>query len=224
MKARICAIILMISAGLLDAQNPRALIREIQGTVELKAPGAKLWRAAVEGQELTEATLVSTGFRSSALIAIGNSTIQVKPLTRLSLGDLRAAAASEEVTLQLRAGRIRAEVIPPARGGKVHFTVKSPVATASVRGTVFDFDTVNLSVNEGQVSFSGAGDTVVYVGAGETSVLDPVSGRAESPVETAAAQAAPAPAGAGDILLSEGDTFMPAQVPVKVGIRWPGSD
>jgi hypothetical protein len=192
-KTLVMAVMLTMGAGLW-AQSPRALVRNVQGTVEVKAPGAAAWRPAVPGQELEEETLVSTGFRSFALLEIGSSTITVRPLTRLSLREIRSGAA-DRVDIQLTVGRVRAEVKPPA-GGSVNFTVRGPSVTASVRGTVFEFDTVNLTVDEGTVAFSGADNTAVYVAAGEASAPDPVSGRTAAPVEIGAARSAPPLAGA----------------------------
>jgi hypothetical protein len=102
-----------------------------------------------------------------------------------------------------------------------------------VRGTVFEFDAVNLTVEEGTVVFSGADRTGVYVRAGESCYPDPVSGKAAAPVETAAAQAPQPPAGAGMAGTGEGGFFpgLPgappevipgpvSQAPVSVGVRW----
>jgi hypothetical protein len=237
MKNGLILIVMMITAGTAGVygQNPRTFIRDIRGTVELKAPGSSVWTAAAEGQELARETLVSTGFRSTARIGIGNSTILVRPLTRLSLGEIRTAADAEEVNVHLRAGRIHADVKPPP-AGKVNFTVRSPTATASVRGTAFEFDTVNLRVDEGQVSFSGADNTVVYVAAGQSSSPDPVSGRTSVPVDTAAAPVPPPPAGSGEVSAAGGGDIMipaavvpipepepPTDAEVGVGIRWPDS-
>jgi hypothetical protein len=207
-------------AGALQGQSLRAYIRDIRGTVEIKAPGSSVWQAAKPGQALESETMVSTGFQSAALIAIGESTIQAQPLTRLSLGELQAAAGTERIDIHLRAGRIRAEVEAPAAGG-VDFTVRSARATASVRGTLFDFDTRNLRVTEGTVSFSGADGIVVYVAAGQSSSTDPVSGRTRAPAGTADALAPPAPAGAGDAAGLPPPLRRPeSDAPVNVGVNW----
>lgn len=219
MRRIFTVVLMMITTGVLCAQSPRAVIRSLQGTVEIKAPGSPVWQAAVPGQELERETLVSTGFKSGALIDIGGSVLQVQPLTRLSLRDIQAAANTDKIDIQLRAGRIRADVKPPV-DGKVEFTVRSPIATASVRGTIFDFDTVNLRVAEGTVSFSGADNTAVYVTAGQSSSPDP-SGRTAAPVETAAAQTPPPPAGM-EAVAAPPPALMPgpAEAPVNIGTRW----
>jgi hypothetical protein len=214
-------VVMMMLAGMaaLYGQSP-AYITDLRGTVELKAPGAS-WRAAVEGEALAGQTLVSTGFRSTAQIRIGNTTIQVKPLTRLSLEELSAEAETDQVAIQLRAGRVRADVNAASDRRHISFTVRSPIATASVRGTVFEFDTVNLRVTEGVVEFSGTDRSVVYVIDGQSSALDPVSGRTEPPVESGAAQAAPAPFGVE--VISAPPQPMPGPVleaPVDMDLRW----
>jgi hypothetical protein len=214
---------LLIAAGMAGVygQSPRAIVREIRGTVEVKAPGSSVWQAAAVGQELEEETVVSTGFKSTVLIAVENSFLLVKPLSRLSLRELRASSGGEQISVQLQAGRTRADIKPPA-GRKTEFIMRSSIATASVRGTAFDFDTVNLRVEEGTVSFSGADNTAVYVEAGQISTPDPVSGRAATPVEIAAGQAAPAPAGVEDVAAAP-PAVIPGpvpQAPVNVGIGW----
>jgi hypothetical protein len=182
-----------MSAALLGAQT--AVIREISGTVEIKAPGAVEWKAAVTGQTLERASLISTGFRSTALIRIGNSTITVRPLTRLSLEEIAANQNEEQVTLNLRTGRVRADVIPPPQG-KVDFSVRAPSVTASVRGTVFEFDGTRLSVEEGRVRLSGESVTGAYIGAGHSTVADPGTGKTATVVEALKAELVPAlPAG-----------------------------
>ncbi|MDR2663210.1 MAG: FecR family protein [Treponema sp.] len=202
----------------LSAQSSRSVIREVRGTVEIKRPGSSAWAPAAPGQELTGDTQISTGFKSSALISLGNSTLTVQPLTRLSLEEIRAAAEAEQVNVRLQAGRIRVNVKPPAEG-TVNFTVRSPTATASVRGTAFEFDTVNLRVDEGTVRFSGGGAVTVYVRAGETGAPDPVTGKTAAPVETAAALAPPPPAGVEDIGVSAA-AAVPSAADLDIGITW----
>jgi hypothetical protein len=170
------------------AQN--AVIGEIKGTVEVKTPGAAQWLPAHEGMILPKNASISTGFRSTALVALGNSTLMVRPLTRLSIEELAETRGAEQVSLRLQAGRIRAEVTPPA-GGRTEFTVRSPSATASVRGTVFDFDGVNLNVVDSSVRLTGSNGRSVVVDAGGSSFVSETTGQAAAPAETAAAVLVP---------------------------------
>jgi hypothetical protein len=199
MKRLSIGLLLMTSAALLWAQTAAAFIRETTGTVEIKTPGASEWRPAEPGEALDQAALVSTGFKSTALITIGNSTIIVRPLTRLSLEEIIAAREGDRVTLDLRAGRIRADVKPPP-GGKTVFLVRSPSATASVRGTVFDFDGIQLSVEEGRVYLSGESVTGVYVGTGHAMAVDLKTGSIAAIIESVKAGLSPAlPAGVDEV-------------------------
>jgi cobalamin biosynthesis protein CbiD len=63
------------------------------------------------------------------------------------------------------------DVKPPA-GTKANVNVQSPSATASVRGTSFEFDTFNLKVNEGMVAFQGKKGVGILIPAGMASSID----------------------------------------------------
>jgi hypothetical protein len=189
-KPLLLSVCVFTAAGLF---GQTAVVRDLTGTVEIKAPGRAEWTPVRRGQELSGNTLISTGFKSSALIELGNSTLTVHPLTRLSITELFREGSSERVSLNLRAGRVRADVKPPA-GGSLDFSVRSPVATASVRGTVFEQDTQNLYVSEGTVEFMGTGTgTAVLVDGGGATFVDGTTGRPVSPAETAALELRPEP-------------------------------
>ncbi|MDR1178422.1 MAG: FecR family protein [Spirochaetaceae bacterium] len=210
----------MIVAGTVYGQSPRARIGELRGTVEIRSPGSSAWRAAREGEELEAASMVSTGFRSTAQIQVGGSVITVRPLTRLSLEALQAAGANDQVDVRLSTGRVRADVNPTA-GRRLDFTVRGPVATASVRGTVFDMDTFNLNVERGMVSFAGANNAAVFVSEGQSSAVSMIAGQTAAPVESAEIQAAPPPAGATDMVAPP--QVIPGPVPLApldVELQW----
>jgi hypothetical protein len=195
--------ILILTGAFLNAQEAGtnevyAYIREITGAVEIKEPGEADWRAALIGEQITNDTMISTGFKSSALIVLGNSTLLVRPLTRLRLEEIQNVTGEESVNLFMHAGRVRANVSPPS-GGSTDFTVRGPNATASVRGTSFDFDGINLSVDQGRVHISGGDGSGSYVGAGQRSVSNPETGRTAGPGEQMRATLTPPlpPAAAG---------------------------
>jgi hypothetical protein len=198
--------------------EPQALIREISGTVEIKEPGAAAWSPAVRGQSLNRSTIVSTGFKSGALIAIGNSTVSVQALTRLSLEELMAADGGEKVDLNLRTGRVRADVRPPA-GGSTSFTVRSPTATASVRGTIFEFNGMELRVVEGRVHLSGSGGNGTYVGRGQVGRTDIETGRPVGAVETIRETLIPAMP-AGITQTQEAPAALPTAGDIDAGFDW----
>jgi hypothetical protein len=179
---------MLIIGGALFAQE--AYIREYTGTVEVQRPGSS-WIAAAAGMPITGNTRISTGLKSTAVIEAGNSTLLLRPLTRLTLEEVRKLQGDEDVRFYLQSGRVRADVHPPA-GGTTNFTVRSPIATASVRGTSFEFDGVNLRTREGLVHLIGGDGSGVYVGAGHKTVSDPGTGKAAGTAETVREELTPA--------------------------------
>lgn len=171
--------IMLAGAASLDAQELYGVIRGCSGNVEVKFPGGD-WIPARAGMQIQSSGLISTGFKSTAMLTLGNSTILVRPLTRLSLEALAVRNGEEQISLSLRAGRIRAEVSPPP-DSKVAFTVKSPAVTASVRGTSFDFDGSNLRVLSGTVAFMGRDKVTVFAGTDQKAGINP-QGRSSIPV------------------------------------------
>ena len=188
MKHLVIFILFILSAVFISAQNPEAVIREMTGTVELKTSGSANWIAAKVGDRIGKDMIVSTGFKSAAILSVGNSTITVKPLTRLSLAELMNRNETETIDVNLNTGRIKADVKPPA-GNKAHFTVKTPTVTASVRGTMFNMNTTSIHVTEGAVNYrpiSGKFAKSVIVNAGKESWIDTDTGNVIHP--TAAAE------------------------------------
>jgi hypothetical protein len=187
MKRATAAIILMLAGFCVFAQN--GTIRELSGTVEIKKPEASNYIAAKAGDQISQDTIISTAFKSIALVEIGSAVIMVQPLTRLSLTEISASSGSETINLNLQTGRVRVDVNPPA-GKKASMKVTSPSATASVRGTNFDFSTRNLYVQEGTVGFSGNRGNLLPVNAGSGSQVK-TDGSVDDPLETKSARLLP---------------------------------
>jgi hypothetical protein len=163
----------------LYAFSQDAFIDQLTGTVEIKQPKDTAFKTAYKGDKLSKDTIISTSFKSYAIIKIGDTTISVRPLTTLSLAEIQKIEETETLNVSLQTGRIRVDV-KPAAGTKALTTVSSPSSTASVRGTSFEFDTNNLYVKEGTVSFSGTNGQNVLVGAGGTSQVNQ-TGQVSSP-------------------------------------------
>ncbi|MDR2021211.1 MAG: FecR family protein [Treponema sp.] len=210
-------LVFLLAAEIACGQE-KALIHDISGTVEVKTPGASAWTPARRGQELEKTALVSTGFKSTAVIVLGNSTLLVQPLIRLSIEELVVRAGDAgRVDVYLHAGRIRVDVKPPS-GGTAQFTVRSPAATASVRRTVFEFDGIRLGLNKGRAHLRGGDRSGIYVSAGGWAVTDIVTGRTASAAETAKEGLTPAlPAGIGSVLPEVKIDISPV---IEAGFNW----
>jgi hypothetical protein len=161
----------------------QATITELTGTVELKRANSAAWEPAAKGQSIPVDTIISTGFKSTALINLGNSIITVRPLTRLSITEIASRAGTETINVNLQAGRVRADVNPPA-GARSSFTVQMPSVTASTRGTIFEVGIFELRVMEGSIEYRGTSGAPVVVDAGAFSYVDETTGRAAFPEAT----------------------------------------
>jgi len=183
------------------AQN--GVIRELSGDVGLKPAGASDFVQAHAGDAVALDTIISTGFKSIALIEAGSAFITVRPLTRLSFSEIQSASGKETVNANLLTGRVRVDVKPPS-GAKANVTFQSGSATASVRGTGFEFDNLNLKVYEGTVIYRGNYGMAIPVPAGLDSYVN-YEGKAADPIIIITSEAAlplPAGASAGDMPVS----------------------
>jgi len=131
----------------------------VNGRVEMH-DGQGIWRNVSVGDTVTAGTVISTGFRSDATIRLGASVISIRPLTRMTLNELIEKSDIVQTDLFLEVGNIKAEV-NPLNNKRNGFTVRSPVATASVRGTVFEMGD-SIDVEEGEVTCTS------YVGQSRT--------------------------------------------------------
>jgi len=109
-----------------------AVVVSVLGKAEVQTTGE--WQPMTVGAKISSGAIISTGFKSQAVLEIGKSTVTVQPLSRLTLEQLTQRRDTDTSKVYLDAGSIKADV-KAAENKRVGFTVKSPVATASVRGT-----------------------------------------------------------------------------------------
>lgn len=162
----LCITLCLTAAGLASAADLSATVLKITGKADVQKDGA--WVALKAGEVLPVGATVSTGFRSELQLKIGPSTVVVKALTRLTLKDLVQTGGAATTDLYLAVGKIAADVNKSDTVTEQKFTVGSPVSTASVRGTSFTFDGVNLTVDRGVVDFSDLRGNTVQVPVGES--------------------------------------------------------
>lgn len=145
--------LVFFSPTVTSAQELQAVVKEFSGKVEVKQPGQD-WRPVELNMSISKGATVSTGFSSRLLLALGQTQISVRPLTRMVLRELIKRETTNTTSLALRVGKVNVTV-KAAPGERSDFTVTGPASTAAVRGTEFDFD-VNIddrtTVHEGFVS------------------------------------------------------------------------
>jgi hypothetical protein len=130
-----------------------ATLSSAKGSVELKKSGASLWTLAKAKDAVKAGDTLRTGTGASA-------EVKTEEGHRISLRERTTArvdaAGGGESRIFLQIGRLRAKVAK-LRGGQ-KFEVKTPLAVASVRGTVFDVEvgedmSSKLWVIEGKVAY-----------------------------------------------------------------------
>jgi hypothetical protein len=154
------------TSGLFAAES--AVFKEVKGKVEYQIDGDD-WMPAKVGASVPAGAVISTGFKSSAALEVLGSVIMIKPLTRMVLDELVRSASGTKTGLTLLSGKVKTEVKPSSATSATVFDVKSPTATASVRGTGFEFDGENILVNHGNVVFSNQWGVSRSVQGGEFS-------------------------------------------------------
>jgi hypothetical protein len=157
--------IFLALAVLLSAQQ--VTITEVRGKVEVLAPG-RSWTAATAGMQLARSAVVSTGFNSTAVLESELSTLEVKPLTRIRIDELVQQQDGARTEVFLQVGRVRADV-RTAEGLRHDFQLRSPVSTAAVRGTRFEYSGTKLKVDDGSVRYSNQYNQSRTVSGGEQS-------------------------------------------------------
>lgn len=133
MKKLICLFLFSYLIGTFSfASNEVAIVNSVVGKVEIQLN--ENWVQIKNGDILTPGTVISTGFRSSAVLYIGKSLIEVRALTRLTIEEIVEQNQNYNTTMFLDAGNIKAD-IKKSDNKRVGFKVRTSVATASVRGT-----------------------------------------------------------------------------------------
>jgi hypothetical protein len=185
-------------------------VKEAVGKVQMLEAG-KDWIPLHEGDQMPLGAEISTGFKSTAILNVGNALLTVKPLTQMKLTELVQQGDVVKTSLYLRIGKVRAEVNHPT-GTKADFKLDSPVATASVRGTIFEFDGETLTVERGLVELTTPTGQQRSVAVGESTALSG-NGTVSAPVEFVLAQTTvssnPGVAGATGVSTSGAQSIVP---------------
>jgi hypothetical protein len=117
-----------------------ARVIEVQGDVQYSPLEPENWQPVKVGDELPELTQIRTGLRSSVKLQIGEeepyTAMIIEAVGKTILSEAYRTQDAKRVRVGVGYGRIRAGV---AEGGlRSEFTVDSPIATLSKRGT-WDF-------------------------------------------------------------------------------------
>lgn len=114
-----------------------AVVTFVKGKVEVQRGDA--WVQLNVGDKVKQSETISTGFQSEAKIKYSGSLMALGALTRITMDQLASGGNKEKVDVYLTTGTVRSKVTHD-EDTRVSYTVRSPVAVASVRGTEFDIN------------------------------------------------------------------------------------
>ena len=104
------------------------------GDVSFRRGGAE-WAEVNDGQELTSSDELHTGPESQVTLRFSDgSVLVVKELTQMMIGTLLSGKDKLKVELFLKLGEVKAQV-KHQETVRTDFSIRTPTATASVRGT-----------------------------------------------------------------------------------------
>lgn len=131
--------VLSFSAFSVFGAPMQATVVSSKGKAEVQRAGQ--WVAVSTGTTLSKGDVIQTGFKSELILKIKNTTVTVAPLSRITIEQLAEKSDKDETKLFLDTGSLKSNVQKTA-DRRTGFTVRSPVATASVRGTVMEVKNV----------------------------------------------------------------------------------
>lgn len=124
----VASLFLLISIA--SAQD--ATVTYVKGKVEVQRNGK--WLPLASGDSVAINEVINTGFQSEAKIKVIDSVMYLGPVTRITLEELSASDSQDSVNVYLTTGSVRSKV-NHTETKRVNYTVHTPVAVASVRGT-----------------------------------------------------------------------------------------
>lgn len=161
-----CVLLFGVTAAVAAADT--AEVQAVEGLVQYRLPDSEAWADLNTNEQLPVGTTVISGRDGSAVLASGSTTIEVSPLSRLTISDVEIESDREATEVEMSYGNIRSRV-RRSRDRGTNFSVRSPVSTASVRGTEFEYDGRELAVFSGDVAFANLTGQQHSVRAGQTS-------------------------------------------------------
>lgn len=125
----ISALFLAFSSQIFGAD---ATVTFVKGKVEVKR--GDNWIPLEVGDVLSKSDIINTGFQSEAKIKFLDSIMYLAPVTRITIENLSSGESVDKVSTYLATGAVRSKVNHTS-SKRVNYTVKTAIATASVRGT-----------------------------------------------------------------------------------------
>ena len=133
-KIFILALISILGSALFGIE---ARVVSVTGKVQVQRGAA--WIDLKPNDIIRKGEVIQTGFKSEAQLSITssnqNSKLTVASLSRLTIEQLVEGAGADKTSVYVTTGSVKSE-IKKTEDRRASYTVRGPVATASVRGTV----------------------------------------------------------------------------------------
>ena len=149
-----CATVFSANAKVVSA------ISTLKGLVMIKPVGSRKYIPAYKGQMLKNGEWVKT--KEGVFVAIvflDGSNIKIQQKNEVKISSYRMTAKNLKTNLDMSKGQAWSDVAEQGAGGE--FTITTPTAVASVKGTEFDLEydiekgETTLIVLAGEVEFAG---------------------------------------------------------------------
>ena len=172
-KFRIIFFIICFSFAFSAGAKVVAAISTLKGLVMVKPIGSRKYIPAYKGQMLKNGEWLKT--KDGVFVAIvflDGSNIKIQQQTEVKISSYRMTAKELKTNLEMSKGQAWSNVADQGAGGE--FTITTPTAVASVKGTEFDLEydidkgETTLIVLAGEVEFAGELGTIL-AGAMESS-------------------------------------------------------
>ena len=172
-KFRIIFFIICFSFAFSANAKVVAAISTLKGLVMVKPVGSRKYIPAYKGQMLKNGEWLKT--KEGVFVAIvflDGSNIKIQQQTEVKISSYRMTAKELKTNLDMSKGQAWSNVADQGAGGE--FTITTPTAVASVKGTEFDLEydidkgETTLIVLAGEVEFAGELGTIL-AGAMESS-------------------------------------------------------
>ena len=172
-KLRIIIFIICFSFAYSANAKVVAAISTLKGLVMVKPVGSRKYIPAYKGQMLKNGEWLKTKEGIFvAIVFLDGSNIKIQQQTEVKISSYRMTAKELKTNLEMSKGQAWSNVADQGPGGE--FTITTPTAVASVKGTEFDLEydidkgETTLIVLAGEVEFAGELGTIL-AGAMESS-------------------------------------------------------
>jgi hypothetical protein len=116
------------------AQSKTATVASVSGRAQKLQAGQEKWQDIAAGDQLDNHTVIRTGLRSRVVLKFQDrAEVVIEDATKVGISEFLQTGKQVRAQVGLKYGSIHVDV--PKQNGPTDFSVSTPVATLSIRGT-----------------------------------------------------------------------------------------